>query len=67
MSTSKNALLDPAKSAKAVQLRYVNADMQGMHRTRKGTGWSYTHNGKRVTDKDIIDRANALVLPALKD
>jgi len=36
MSTSKNALLDPAKSAKAVQLRYVNADMQGMHRTRKG-------------------------------
>lgn len=61
--TPTEKLVDPVKSAQAVQLRYVSAAMPGIHRKRNGKGWSYTHQGKAVKDKDIIDRANALVIP----
>jgi len=65
---TNETLVDPMQSAKAVQLRYVSATMPGIHRKPKGKGWIYLLNGKEITEKATVDRANALVLPpAWKD
>ncbi len=68
MSAEKAVLVDPAKSAKSVQLRYVKADMPGIQRKRNGKGWTYLQKGKAVKAKDTVARIDALVLPpAWKD
>ena len=38
--------------------------MPGITREKKGTGWAYfASDGKRITDRDEIDRLNAVALP----
>lgn len=49
----------PARS-----LRYVDDSTPGITRRRRGRYWQYFHpDGRRVTDRDEIDRLNAIGLP----
>ena len=44
-------------------LRHSNDSEPGYTRTKKGSAWAYFDGEKRVTDRDEIDRLNALALP----
>jgi DNA topoisomerase-1 len=45
-------------------LRHSNDRMPGITRQKKGTGWAYFDpDGKRITDREEIDRLNAIALP----
>lgn len=55
---------DPKKSARAVGLRYVNDDMPGIRRQRRGRGFSYIDTqGKVIDDPEERERIEALVIP----
>ena len=57
------AIKDAVKTAKAVNLVYVSNKEDGYHRKRKGTSFYYTDNGKKITDKEILERIRKLVIP----
>ena len=44
-------------------LRHSSDSEPGYTREKEGTGWAYFDGNKRVTDRDEIDRLNALALP----
>jgi DNA topoisomerase-1 len=45
-------------------LRHSTDSKPGITRERKGTGWAYfAADGKRITDREEIDRLNAIALP----
>jgi len=45
-------------------LRHSNDSTPGISREKTGSGWAYfTPDGKRITDRDEIDRLNAVALP----
>ena len=45
-------------------LRYTDLDAPGITRKRIGRAWGYFDaKGKRITDRDEIDRLNAVGLP----
>ncbi|MEO6113043.1 MAG: DNA topoisomerase IB [Sphingomicrobium sp.] len=44
-------------------LRHSSDSEPGYTRHKKGRGWAYFDGDKRVTDRDEIDRLNALALP----
>ncbi|MCY7339806.1 MAG: DNA topoisomerase IB [Sphingomonas bacterium] len=44
-------------------LRHSNDSEPGYSRQKKGRAWAYFDGDKRVTDRDEIDRLNALALP----
>ncbi len=45
-------------------MRHSNDRMPGITREKKGTGWGYFNpDGKRITDREEIDRLNAIALP----
>ena len=44
-------------------LRHSSDSEPGYTREKKGTGWAYFDGDKRVTNRDEIDRLNALALP----
>jgi DNA topoisomerase-1 len=47
-----------------VRLRHVDDKVPGITRKRVGHGWAYFHpSGERITDRDEIDRLNAIALP----
>ena len=47
-----------------IKLRYVDDSTPGITRRRLAHGWAYTDaKGKRITDRDEIDRLNAVALP----
>lgn len=46
------------------RLLKVDDSLAGYRRSKAGRGWAYwTHDGKRVTDRDEIDRLNRIGLP----
>jgi len=48
----------------AVKLRHVDDKKPGITRKRAGHGWAYfLPSGERITDRDEIDRLNAIALP----
>jgi DNA topoisomerase-1 len=51
------------------KLTYVDDDLPGITRRRAGKGWAYCDaHGERITDRDEIDRLNAIGMPpAYKD
>lgn len=55
----------PAKRPKSpAKLRYVDDSQPGITRKRAGHGWAYFDpNGKRITDREEIDRLNRVALP----
>ena len=60
----KEVITDPVESAKAAGLRYVSDAQPGLHRRRRGTGFSYVDaDGKPVRDKDTLARIKSLVIP----
>jgi DNA topoisomerase-1 len=44
-------------------LRHSNDSEPGYRRERKGKAWAYFNGDTRITDRDEIDRLNALALP----
>jgi DNA topoisomerase-1 len=60
----KEVITDPVESARAAGLRYVSDAQPGLHRRRRGTGFSYVDaEGKTVRDKDTLARIKSLVIP----
>ena len=60
----REVITDPVESAKAAGLRYVSDAQPGLHRRRRGTGFSYVDaEGKPVRDKDTLARIKSLVIP----
>jgi DNA topoisomerase I len=46
------------------KLTYVDDDLPGITRRRAGKGWAYCDaHGERITDRDEIDRLNAIGMP----
>jgi DNA topoisomerase-1 len=62
-SRLKNLVNDPAATAKAVHLVYVNCNDEGITRIKEGKKISYKYKGKTVKDKTQLQRIHSLVLP----
>ena len=54
---------DASKSASAVDLVYVNDQQEGILRIKKNGNHIYEMKGREVTDKELIARIKALVIP----
>lgn len=54
---------DTKKCVKAINLIYVTDNQPGIQRIRKGKGFLYIYEGKRVSDKEILDRIKKIVIP----
>lgn len=54
---------DYMKAAKMADLIYVNDKDPGIHRTKKGKGFSYTWNDRPLKDKAQLERIRKLVIP----
>jgi len=54
---------DYEKAAHAVNLTYVRDNMPGIHRMRKGKGFTYVHEGKTLKDRPGIRRIKKLAIP----
>jgi len=54
---------DPEKSAELIHLRYVNDEEKGISRMKKGSGFFYLLNGKKISDNETLARIKSLVLP----
>lgn len=51
-------------AAKSPALRFIDDSAPGITRRKSGRGWAYFDpDGKRITDRDEIDRLNAVALP----
>lgn len=59
----KTIINDPEKTAKAVDLVYVHDTQPGIQRIRSGKTFSYIYDGKKIKDKDHLDRIKGLVIP----
>jgi DNA topoisomerase I len=59
----KSLIKDPAKSAEAVNLVYVNDTDAGIRRVKKGSSFEYWFGDKQVTDTEELIRIKSLVLP----
>jgi DNA topoisomerase-1 len=53
----------PELTANTMNLVYVNDNTDGIHRIKKGKGFSYVFKDAVVKDKTVIDRINKLVIP----
>ncbi|HVF82111.1 MAG TPA: hypothetical protein VM884_09265 [Flavisolibacter sp.] len=54
---------DYTESAKAAALVYVSDKVEGISRTRKGGGFSYTYKGKPVKEVVTLERIKGLGIP----
>lgn len=54
---------DPEKTASAIDLQYVHDSDPGIQRSRKGKEFTYQFNGKKVTNKAVLERIKSLVIP----
>ena len=54
---------DYSEAAKVADLIYVNDKEEGILRTKKGTGFSYSYKGKPVEDETILQRIKKLAIP----
>ena len=54
---------DPEKTAKIIQLNYVNDSMPGIRREKKGDTFQYYFNNEKITDEKILERIKKLVIP----
>lgn len=59
-----NAIIhDAEKSARAVNLVYVSDEQPGIKRIKKGKGFTYLLDNKKVTDEAQLQRIKKLVIP----
>lgn len=54
---------DNEASARAVRLRYVCDKDKGITRIKKGSGFEYILDGKKIGDTEILNRIKRLVIP----
>lgn len=54
---------DFQKAAKAVNLTYCNGSSPGITRIKKGKSYSYLFAGKKITDKNELERIRKLAIP----
>src|SRR6185369_3155453 len=54
---------DSKKFAEAVHLIYVTDDEPGIERQKKGKGFIYIYQNKRLTDVNELSRIKSLVIP----
>lgn len=54
---------DAVKSAEAVNLVYVTDAVPGIQRVKKGKGFCYYYENKRITDEAQLQRIRSLVIP----
>lgn len=59
----KTILHDPEKSAKAVNLVYVQDSQPGISRVKKGGSFFYLSGNKKVEDEAALERIKKLVIP----
>ncbi len=59
----KSILKDPASTAKAIHLEYVNDSSNGIIRKQKVTGFDYFFQGKKIVDEKTLKRIKSLVIP----
>lgn len=59
----KNILHDPEKTAKAVNLIYINNTQPGIKRIRKGDKFIYLQGKDVIKDTDVLNRIKRLVIP----
>ena len=59
----KGLLQNTERSAKVINLVYVSDKNPGIERSRRGKNFTYTKNGKRITDEKDLLRIRKLVLP----
>ena len=53
----------PEKTAVAIDLVYVNDGHPGINRIKKGKGFAYVADGKKLDDKAVVKRIKSLVIP----
>jgi DNA topoisomerase-1 len=53
----------PEKTAVAIDLVYVNDSHPGINRIKKGKGFAYVADGKKLADKAVVNRIKSLVIP----
>lgn len=51
------------KAAKGASLFYVNSSTKGIRRERKGNGFTFTYQGKKITDRSTLARIKRLAIP----
>lgn len=54
---------DHQKAAEAAHLIYCTCDKEGISRQQKGKTYSYSYKGKKVTDKETLERIKKLAIP----
>ncbi len=59
----KKIITDPAATARAVKLLYVNDSEEGIIRIKKGKGFQYRVKKKPVKEKSTLRRIHSLVIP----
>lgn len=60
--------IDPRDDARSAGLRYVSDDMPGIHRRRRGRGFSYTGpDGEPIRDEQTLARIRSLAIPPAWD
>ncbi len=64
ISTSPASVNEMLLAARAAGLRYVDTNDPGISRRRRGTGFFYVDpHGRRVTDRETLERIASLVIP----
>src|SRR5687767_12128875 len=58
-----NVARDHKRSAQIVNLTYVTDTSPGINRVKNGKGFEFVYQGKRVRDKETIQRIRKLVIP----
>ena len=54
---------NPEKTAVAIDLVYVNDSHPGINRIKKGKGFAYVADGKKLENKAVVNRIKSLVIP----
>src|ERR1041385_6035566 len=54
---------DYQKAASIAHLTYVSDHVAGIQRIKRENEFVYTHNGKKITDKDTLARIKKLAIP----
>ena len=54
---------DYIKAAKVADLKYVNDKENGIHRQKKGSGFTYVYDENPLTDKEQLERIKKLAIP----
>jgi DNA topoisomerase-1 len=63
IATIRQISNDVKKCAKAANLIYVTDAIPGIKRIKKGKGFVYLYEGKKITNNEILNRIKHLVIP----